>query len=72
VAEVERDLAYIAEMRRMEEGVTLAHEHQHQHQQHQPMPAVVPISGLIYSVLHRLENEHATALKHWRGRRPRS
>lgn len=67
LAALSSDVEYLEEMRRKEPAVLLA-----QAQQPDPTPDVVPVNGLIMNVLHRLENEHFTALSHWQSRTPSS
>lgn len=66
------DLEYLRTIHKME--AEWARESLDEHEAHQAqqrslgLSDVVPISGLVLSKIHRLENEHRTVLEHW-GRR---
>lgn len=63
LAGIRRDIAYLDTIERQEpQWIADAHADVNSH-----APAdVVPVSGLIVSRLHRLENEHRTVIEHWR------
>eukprot|EP01116_Phalansterium_solitarium_P001883 TRINITY_DN11719_c0_g1_i1.p1 TRINITY_DN11719_c0_g1~~TRINITY_DN11719_c0_g1_i1.p1 ORF type:complete len:255 (+),score=38.32 TRINITY_DN11719_c0_g1_i1:615-1379(+) len=61
------DVSYIAEMRRLDENFhdDVADAPNASADARGKLSDVVPVSGLIFGKLHRLENENKTVLEHW-------
>lgn len=57
-----RDIEYILEMKKLEQDFRSRNQKQ---ENGGKVSDIVPISGLILGVLHRMENEHKTVFEHW-------